>query len=283
MRRDVALSLAALLAAMVSVQFGASLAKGLFPALGPEGTTALRCGLAAVMLLALRRPWREPLTRAARVAVGLYGASLGLMNLLFYLSIARIPLGVAVALEFTGPLSVALLASRRKRDLAWVALAAAGIALIVPRADAPRALDPLGVALALGAGGCWALYIVLGQRAGKAVPGGAASALGMGVAAAVVVPVGAVRAGARLLEPALWPTAVAVAVLSSALPYSLEMHALRRLPTRTFGVLMSLEPALAALAGLVVLRERLSSSQVAAIACVMTASLGSAASVGRER
>lgn len=282
MRRDVLPSLAALLAAMVSVQFGASLAKGLFPALGPEGTTICRCGLAAVMLLALHRPWRERPSRAALVAVGLYGASLGLMNLLFYLSIARIPLGVAVALEFTGPLSVALLASRRARDLAWVALAAAGIALVFPRTHATRAVDPVGVAFALGAGACWALYIVLGKRAGKAVPGGAASALGMLTAALVVAPFGVARAGARLLDPALWPLALAVAVFSSALPYSLEMHALRRLPARTFGVLMSLEPALAALAGLVVLRERLSATQGAAIACIIAASLGSAASVGRD-
>lgn len=281
MRRDVTLSLVALVAAMVSVQFGASLAKGLFPALGPEGTTICRCGLAALMLLALRRPWREPLSRPALVAVALYGASLGLMNLLFYLSIARIPLGVAVALEFTGPLSVALFASRRARDLAWVVLAAVGIALILPRSDSPRHLDPVGVSLALGAGACWALYIVLGQRAGKAVPGGAASALGMSVAALVVAPFGIARAGARLLDPSLWPLALAVAVFSSALPYSLEMHALRRLPARTFGVLMSLEPALAALAGLVVLRERLTVAQGAAIACIMAASLGSAASVGR--
>ncbi|MDB4931566.1 MAG: transporter, partial [Myxococcaceae bacterium] len=141
-------------------------------------------------------------------------------------------------------------------------------------------LDPLGVALALAAGGCWALYIVLGKRAGEAVRGGAATALGMLVAAMVVTPVGVLRAGSRMLQTALWPRALLVAVFSSALPYSLEMHALRRLPPRTFGILMSLEPALAALAGLLVLRESLTGAQVAAIVCVVAASAGSAATAG---
>lgn len=276
MRPDTTLSIALLVASMISIQFGASVARGLFPALGPEGTTALRCGLAALILLALQRPWRERLPPSAWLTVGLYGASLGLMNLLFYLSLARIPLGVAVALEFTGPLSVALLSSHRARDLLWVALAAAGIVLILPLSRSSRGLDPVGVAFALAAGVCWALYIVLGQRAGRAVQGGAATALGMLAAALVVAPVGVLRAGPRLLQSHLWPMALAVAVLSSALPYSLEMHALRRLPARTFGILMSLEPALAALAGLVVLRERLTLSQGAAIACIIAASAGSA-------
>lgn len=276
MRPDTTLSIALLVASMISIQFGASVAKGLFPALGPEGTTALRCGLAALMLLALQRPWRARLPPSALLTVGLYGASLGLMNLLFYLSLARIPLGVAVALEFTGPLSVALLSSHRPRDLLWVALAAAGIVLILPLSRSSRPLDPVGVAFALAAGVCWALYIVLGQRAGRAVQGGAATALGMLSAALVVAPVGVLRAGPRLLQSHLWPLALAVAFFSSALPYSLEMHALRRLPARTFGILMSLEPALAALAGLVMLRERLSLSQGAAIACIIAASAGSA-------
>lgn len=276
MRPDTTLSIALLVASMISIQFGASVAKGLFPALGPEGTTALRCGLAALILLALQRPWRARLPLSAWLTVGLYGASLGLMNLLFYLSLARIPLGVAVALEFTGPLSVALLSSHRARDLLWVALAAAGIVLILPLSRSSRPLDPVGVAFALAAGICWALYIVLGQRAGKAVQGGAATALGMLAAALVVAPIGVLRAGPRLLQSHLWPLALAVAVFSSALPYSLEMHALRRLPARTFGILMSLEPALAALAGLVMLRERLSLAQGAAIACIIAASAGSA-------
>lgn len=275
-RRDTTVSIGLLLASMVSIQFGASVAKGLFPALGPEGTTTLRCGLAALMLLALWRPWRVRLPASALLSVGLYGASLGLMNLLFYLSLARIPLGVAVALEFTGPLSVALLSSRRARDLLWVALAAAGIVLILPLTRSSRPLDPAGVGFALAAGVCWALYIVLGQRAGRAVQGGAATALGMLAAALVVAPIGVLRAGPRLLQAGIWPLALAVAVFSSALPYSLEMHALRRLPARTFGILMSLEPALAALAGLVMLRERLTLAQGAAIACIIAASAGSA-------
>jgi inner membrane transporter RhtA len=278
--KDLTRSVALLLASMVSIQFGASVAKGLFPAIGPEGTTALRCSLGAAMLLALWRPWRALPPRRGLVAVALYGASLGLMNLLFYLSIARIPLGVAVALEFTGPLGVALAGSRRARDLVWVALAAVGVALILPLGRAAGRLDPAGVALALAAGACWALYIVLGKRAGEAVRGGAATALGMLVAALVVTPVGVLRAGPRLLQAGLWPRALLVGLFSSALPYSLEMHALRRLPPRTFGILMSLEPALAALAGLVVLRERLSATQLAAIVCVIAASAGSAATAG---
>lgn len=282
MRKDTTLSIALLLAAMVSIQFGASVAKGLFPVLGPEGTTAFRCGLAALMLVSLARPWRALPPRAALLSVALYGASLGAMNLLFYLSLARIPLGVAVALEFTGPLAVALLGSRRARDLLWVTLAAAGIGLILPLSHGQRRLDPVGVAFALGAGACWALYIVLGRRAGRAVRGSEATALGMLCAALVVAPLGVLRAGPRLLVPALWPRALAVAVLSSALPYSLEMHALRRLPARTFGVLMSLEPALAALAGLLVLHERLSPRQGLAIALVIAASAGSASSARSE-
>lgn len=278
MRPDTTLSIALLVTSMISIQFGASVAKGLFPTLGPEGTTVLRCGLAAIVLLTLLRPWRTRLPRAALLAVGLYGASLGLMNLLFYLSLARIPLGVAVALEFTGPLAVALFASRRARDLLWVALAAAGIVMILPLTRESRPLDPVGVGFALAAGVCWALYIVLGQRAGRAVQGGAATALGMLAAALVVAPVGILRAGSRLLHREVWPLALVVAVFSSALPYSLEMHALRRLPARTFGILMSLEPALAALAGLVMLRERLSFAQGAAIVCIIAASAGSAAS-----
>ncbi len=266
-----------LLVAMSSIQTGASLAKGLFPVLGAQGTTALRLGFATLILLAVWRPWRQRLTRREMLAVGVYGAALGGMNLTFYLALARIPLGIAVAIEFTGPLAVALLSTRRALDFVWAALAVAGILLILPLSEASQPLDPVGVVWALVAGGCWALYILFGQRAGAAVHGGTATSLGMATAALLVMPFGVAHAGRDLLNVSLWPVGLGVAVLSSALPYSLEMIALKALPTRTFGILMSLEPALAALSGLVILKEQLALVQWVAIGCVILASAGSAA------
>lgn len=269
------LPLLGLVAAMASIQAGASLAKTLFGTVGPAGVTTLRLVLAALILGAIWRPWRKPLAPGALKAVALYGAALGLMNLTFYLALERLPLGLTVAIEFLGPLGVALLASRKPLDFAWAALAAAGIGLILPvAADAP--LDPIGLLFVLAAAACWALYIVFGQRAGALADGGAATSLGMLVAALVGAPLGAWTAGAALLEPRLLALGVGVAVLSSALPYSLEMVALKRLRAQTFGVLMSLEPVLAALTGLVVLGERLTQRQWLAVACIVAASIGSA-------
>ncbi|MDX6768454.1 MAG: EamA family transporter [Elusimicrobiota bacterium] len=260
---------------MTSIQAGASLAKRLFPLAGPEGITTLRLVLAALILCALWRPWRVRLERPALKAVALYGGALGLMNLTFYLALERLPLGLTVAIEFTGPLAVALYASRRGLDLLWAALAVAGIGLILPiAADAP--LDPLGLLFVLVAAACWAAYIVFGQRAGALAHGGTATALGMAVAAVVGAPLGAVKAGAALLEPSVLALGLAVAVLSSALPYSLEMVALKRLKAQTFSVLMSLEPALAALMGFLLLGERLTPRQWAAITCIVAASVGAA-------
>ncbi len=272
----VGLPVAVLLVAMLSIQSGAALAKGLFAAVGPSGTTALRLFLAAALLLPVWRPWRLALTPRAWRMVALYGLAMGCMNFLFYESLARIPLGIAVALEFTGPLALALATSRRALDFLWVGLAGAGLAALLPVGVAGHGLAPAGVACALGAGACWALYIVFGRRAG-ASHGGGTAALGLAVAAVVVGPIGAAQAGTALLSPALLPAALGVALLSSALPYSLEMYALTRLPTRTFGVLMSLEPALAALSGLVFLGERLGVLQWSAIGCIVLASAGSAA------
>ncbi len=269
------LPLLGLVAAMTSIQAGASLAKRLFPLAGPEGITTLRLVLAALILAAVWRPWRARLDRAAWKAVALYGAALGLMNLTFYLALERLPLGLTVAIEFTGPLAVALYASRRGLDLLWAALAVTGIVLILPLAsDAP--LDPVGLFFVLVAAACWAAYIVYGQRAGRLAPGGMATALGMAMAALVGAPLGAWKAGAALLEPRVLALGLAVAVLSSALPYSLEMVALKRLKAQTFSVMMSLEPALAALMGFVLLSERLTGRQWAAIACIIAASLGAA-------
>ncbi len=266
----------ALLGSMASIQVGAALAQHLFPAVGAPGTTALRVGLAALILLAIRRPSLKPLDRASLRALGLYGASLGLMNLCFYLALSTIPLGVAVAVEFVGPLVVAAASHRSRLDILWLALAAGGLALLAPLGG--QALDPRGLLLALGAGVFWGLYIVFGQAAGR-IGEGAASALGMGVAALVVIPFGVASAGLRLLDPALLPLGLTIAVLSSALPYSLEMFALTRLPRTTFGTLMSLEPAIGALSGLILLGQHLSLRQGGAIAAVILASAGAAFSL----
>jgi inner membrane transporter RhtA len=272
--RAMSLPLAALLVAMVSVQTGAALVKGLFPRVGVAGATTLRLVLASLMLLAVWRPWRRlPKARETRSLL-IYGVAMGVMNLCFYSALARIPLGIAVALEFSGPLAVAMAASHRAVDFAWIALAALGLLALLPLGLAHEPLSPAGIAFALAAGGCWALYIVFGQKAGS-LHGGMTAALGTVIGALVIVPYGVAQAGAALLDPRLLPAACGVALLSSALPYSLEMFALTRLPTRTFGVLMSAEPALGALSGWCFLQERLSLVQWAAVASIMLASAGS--------
>jgi inner membrane transporter RhtA len=274
--KTIAAPIAVLIAAMFCFQLGAVIAKGLFPILGAAGTTALRMGLASLILLAVWRPWRMRFRpRELRVIV-YYGLALGCMNFFFYLSLSTIPLGIAVALEFAGPLALAMAASRRAIDFLWILMAALGLLALLPLGFGSRTLDNMGVAYGLAAGVFWALYIHYGRKAGAA-HGGQTTALGMLVGAIVIVPIGAVQAGAHLLSPAILPAALGVAVLSSALPYSLEMLAMPRLPTRTVGVLMSLDPALGALSGLCFLGERLTWLQWAAIAGIMAASMGSAA------
>ncbi|WP_238184931.1 EamA family transporter [Methylobacterium trifolii] len=265
---------------MVSIQCGAVLAKGLFPVVGATGVTVLRVGFSALILLAVWRPWRRSLRLRDAGAIALYGAALGCMNLLFYLSIRTLPLGPAVAIEFAGPLAVALSVSRRRVDFAWIGLAVLGLWLLLPVAG-PGGLDPAGVAYALGAALAWALYIVFGQRAGR-IDGGQAVSLGMLTAAIVVAPVGLAQAGTDLFAPQTLVLGFGVAILSSALPYSLEMVALRGLTRQVFGVLLSLEPAIAALAAAVVLGERLTPAQWLAVACIVAASVGITAS-GRRR
>ena len=274
--QSVALPVSVLIVAMFSFQIGAALAKQLFPIVGASGATALRLGLGSLVLLAAWRPWRvRPSAREARTIV-IYGLAMGWMNLFFYSSLNRIPLGIAVALEFTGPLAVAIATSRRAVDFAWIVLAALGLIALLPLGLESKPLDPAGIGYALAAGLCWALYIVFGQKAGNA-HGGQTAALGTLAAAIAIVPIGIAKAGTALLSPALLPAACGVALLSTALPYSLEMYAMTRLPTRTFGVLMSGDPALAALSGLAFLGENLSVIQWAAIASIMLASAGSAA------
>jgi inner membrane transporter RhtA len=272
----VAAPIAVLMVAMVCFQLGAAMAKGLFPAVGAAGTTALRMFLAALMLLAVWRPWRLRLTRGEIRVIVIYGLALGWMNLFFYLSLRSIPLGVAVALEFTGPLALAMAASRRAVDFVWIFMAVLGLLALLPLGLGAKPLDTAGVIYGLAAGLCWAMYIFFGRKAGKA-HGGQITALGMLIGAIVIVPIGIAEAGTRLFSPAILPAALSIALLSSALPYSLEMFAMPRLPTRTVGVLMSLDPAMGALSGLFFLGERLSWIQWAAIASVMAASAGSAA------
>ncbi|MET3484372.1 DMT family transporter [Methylobacterium sp. 1973] len=273
------LPVAALVTGMVSLQSGATFAKSLFPAVGASGTSALRVGFSALILVAVWRPWRRSLPAREAGWIALYGTALGLMNLLFYLALARLPLGPAVAIEFVGPLAVALIASRRRSDFLWIGVAVTGLALLLP-ISGQDGLDPIGILLDLGAALCWALYILFGQRAGR-IDGGQAVSLGMFTAAIVVAPFGLSEAGPALLNPGILAAGLGVAVMSSALPYSLEMFALRRLDRKSFGVLMSLEPAVAACAGLVLLGERISPIQWLAIGLVIAASVGITVSTRR--
>jgi inner membrane transporter RhtA len=266
--------LPAVLVAILSVQAGAALAKGLFPVIGSTGTVGLRTGISAVILLAAFRPPLHRLTAAQWRVVVPYGVVLGVMSLVFYASLARIPLGLAVTVEFIGPLSVAVFGSRRRIDAVWVVLAGAGIALITPWAPG-SGVDPIGIAFAFAAGVGWALYIVLGKRLSQRLSGRAAVASGMLVAAIVAVPFAAVAGGFAHVTAGRFVTAVGVALLSSVVPFTLEMVALKALPARTFGILMSLEPAAAALVGLAFLGEVLSAAQWIAIALVIAASAGS--------
>jgi inner membrane transporter RhtA len=265
-----------------SVQFGAAIAKNLFASLGPGGTVFLRIAFAALVLLVLVRPKLGSHDRNAYLITGLFGLALALMNLSFYQAIDRIPLGVAVTLEFVGPLGVAVAGSRRILDVAWVMLAAAGILLLAPLgAFGGMDLDPVGVAFALLAGSLWASYILLSARTGSAFPGGTGLVIALCVGTVVAAPVGIAAAGSALLDPKLLLAGFGVAMLSSAIPYSLELEALRKIPARIFGVLMSLEPAMAALVGLVVLGERLEIRAVAAVVCV-TVAAGGASLFGRQ-
>jgi inner membrane transporter RhtA len=272
----VVVPIAVLIVAMVCFQVGAVLAKGLFPALGASGTAALRLALSALMLLAVWRPWRMRMNARELRVIVIYGLALGWMNFFFYLSLRSIPLGIAVALEFAGPLALAMAASRRAVDFVWILMAALGLLALLPLGLGSKPLDVLGVGCGLAAGLCWALYIFFGRKAGAA-HGGQTTALGMLIGAIVILPIGVAESGAQLVSPAILPTALAVALLSSAVPYSLEMLAMPRLPTRTVGVLMSLDPAFGALSGLCFLGEKLTWIQWTAIASIMIASAGSAA------
>ena len=277
--RQTLVAVVAVIVSMISVTGGAALAKSLFGAIGPEGTTALRNGYGALMLLGFWRPWRwGNLSAPQWRAVALYGASLGLMNLLFYTALKTLPLGLAVAIEFIGPFTLALINSRRLTDFVWLLMAVAGLALLLPWGDGPLAADPKGIAFALAAGAMWAVYIVFGQKASRLMPGGAVTSIGITIGSMITVPIGLVHAGGAMFAWSTLGVALGVALFSSAIPYSLDMIALRRVPARTFGILMSLEPAVAAMSGLIILGEGLTFRQQFAIGCVMIASLGSTSS-----
>jgi inner membrane transporter RhtA len=281
------LPVAALMVSLITLCAGTSLAKGLFPFVGAEGTTTYRLVFSTLLLMAFWRPWRRAWTWADVPILVLFGATLGLMNLLFYNAIKTVPFGLAIAVEFTGPLAVALWSSKKPLDFVWIVLAVAGMGLILPLGNASgadmqaAAIDPVGIAYALGAGACWAVYIVVGQRVADRI-GAFATPMGMLVAALLVTPVGISVAGSSLLNTEWMLAGLGIALLSSAIPYSLEMYSLKHLPKQTFSILLSLEPAVGALAGWLVLSEQLSTQQLGAIGLIMAASMGSAMTAGQR-
>lgn len=271
-QRDNRTAVSLVLTAVVSVQFGSALATTVFDEVGPIGTVALRLVFAALILAAIWRPALSDLRGSRGRDVVLFAISLAGMNTAFYSSLDRIPLGIAVTLEFVGPLAVAFAFSRRRTDLLWAGLAALGIVLLSPGLG--DGLDLLGAALALLAGAFWAAYILLSSRIGREFSGGGGLALAMGVAALAVLVPGIAVAGSDLLDPAVLAAGLGVAIVSSVIPYSLELEALRRLARATFGVLMSLEPAVAAAVGFLTLGQDLEPTEIVAIVLVVVASAG---------
>jgi len=264
----------AVLIAIISVQCGAAIAKTLFPAIGAAGTASLRIGISALILLAVYRPNFKKITAQQWKIVIPYGLSLGAMNLIFYMAIEKIPIGLAVTLEFIGPLLVAVLGSKRLIDYCWILLAGAGIVLIAPWSN--DRIDSLGVIFALIAGALWAAYIILGGKISKIMNGGDAVTTGMLFAALLIIPFGFYEDGLiSHLTPQLLGLGTALALLSSAIPFTLEMKALGQLPARTFSILMSLEPAAASICGLIFLQEHLNYYEILAVFFVIIASVGS--------
>ena len=273
---------------LITLCAGTSLAKGLFPFVGAEGTTTYRLVFSTLLLMAFWRPWRRAWTWTDVPILVVFGATLGVMNLLFYSAIKTVPFGLAIAVEFTGPLAVALWSSKKPLDFVWIVLAVAGMGLILPLGNTmgaglqTSAIDPVGIAYALGAGACWAVYIVVGQGVADRI-GAFATPMGMLVAALLVTPVGISVAGSSLLNPEWMLAGLGIALLSSAIPYSLEMYSLKHLPKQTFSILLSLEPAVGALAGWLVLSEQLNTQQLGAIGLIMAASMGSAMTAGQRK
>lgn len=267
--------IALVVVAVSTLQVGAAFAVTLFDEVGSAGAAVLRLGIAAIVLMAIWRPSLAGHSRADVLTVIAFGLALGTMNLAIYSAMERIPIGVAVTIEFAGPLGLAVALSRRPRDLVWVALAAAGILLLTNPFGASD-LDGAGVALSLLAAAAWAVYIPISARTGTIFPGGRGLAIAMVVGALLVAPAGIAQGGSDLLAPAVIAQAAVVALASSVIPYSLELESLRRIPARVFGVLMSLEPAVAALAGFLVLGQALGAGDLVAIGLVVVASAGAA-------
>ncbi|MEC5320825.1 threonine/homoserine exporter RhtA [Brenneria populi subsp. brevivirga] len=270
-------SVSLIIVSMASIQSGAALAKTLFPLIGAPGVTALRLSIGALILGIIFKPWRMPLG-GNRLPLLIYGITLGGMNFLFYLALRTVPLGIAVALEFVGPLAVAMLSSRRMIDFLWIILAILGLWLLLPLGHNIGNVDAAGALCALGAGACWALYILFGKKAG-ANHGAGTVAIGSLIAGVIFCPIGVIYSDATLFSLTILPVGMAVAILSTALPYSLEMIALTRLPARTFSTLMSMEPVIAAVSGMLFLSERLSFTQWIALIFIITASVGATLTV----
>jgi inner membrane transporter RhtA len=262
---------------------GAALAKGLFHNLGALGAATVRLFFGTLFLWAWWRPWRGALTGQQSLGILAYGVSLGGMSLFFYMALARLPLGLTLSLEMTGPLTLSLILSRRLLDIVWVAAAATGLLLLLPFGDSIKGLDPEGAMFAVSAGICWAFYIVAGQKAGASLPQGRAIALTMAVATLVVAPFGLLHARQALFDRTVLPIALLSGLFSTAIPYSLDLFAMSRIPARLFGLLMSLAPVVGALVGFVMLDERLTPLQWSAILCIVTAAGGSSLSNGIAR
>lgn len=270
------LAIVAVLISILSVQAGASFSKHLFPVIGAEGTTALRQLFATLVLLVIFRPWQGLPDRGHWRILAIYGGLLGVMNLSFYLGIARVPLGVGVAIEFLGPLAVAIFTSRKWSDALWVACAIGGLViLLTAKGDVAGRLDPVGCVWCLVAAVCWGSYILVGQKVSNRVAGGKAVAIGMAVSTLFTLPIGMACAGVSLWSANILPWGVLVGILSSAIPYTLEMLALKHVPAKTFSLMMSLEPAVAAVLAFVILGERLTAWQWLAVGLVILASAGS--------
>jgi len=273
---------------MLSISLGATLAKGVLPVLGGPLLTALRLSLASGLLLIYARPWRYQFPWKASRLIIIYGATLGIMNLCFYLSLKFLPLGIAMAFEFIGPLTLALLGTRQRQDFIWILSAIAGVVLLMPISKISTALDPVGIALALVAGLCWALYILAGRRLAvttteKELPGAVIVTMGMCAGAVGMAPIGLSLGNLTRMNTPLWLLVLCVALLSGAIPYTLEMAALKHLSTKTYGILISLEPAIGALSGYLFLSEHISWVQGIAIALIVTASAGSTYSESQRR
>ncbi len=265
----------AVLTSIISLTVGTSFGKHLFAEVGPEGTSAIRVGLAAILMLAFWRPWREPLDKEAIKRIGIYGLVMGGMNFCFYMSLDTLPIGIAIAIEFTGPLVVAILSSRKALDFLWIILAVVGLAMLLPITPGAVSLNPIGVAYAFTAAALWGLYIVVGKRVGH-LPAGHTTSYGMMIGGVLLFPFAITHVGSKILDPNIIFGGLGLAIASSAIPYTLEMYALKRLPRNTFSILLSLEPAVGAISGMLILSEHLSIQQWIAIASVMLASIGSA-------